>query len=108
MRGAAFGPAQKRDIILTLFRTIVGRVWSQQKRRGENRVLTRVDEEIEVVLPQGTEVESDEITIEFLQEQINGLLIVKEVTDDLETLQLIDEQINGLNIIIDLKNQEND
>jgi hypothetical protein len=67
-----------------------------------------VDEEIEVVLPQGTEVESDEITIEFLQEQINGLLIVKEVTDDLETLQLIDEQINGLNIIIDLKNQEND
>jgi hypothetical protein len=67
-----------------------------------------VDEEVEVGLPQGTEVESDEITIEFLQEQINGLLIVKEVTDDLETLQLIDEQINGLNIIIDLKNQEND
>lgn len=67
-----------------------------------------VDEAVEVVLPQETEVESDEITIEFLQEQINGLLIVKEVTDDLETLQLIDEQINGLNIIIDLKNQEND
>lgn len=57
---------------------------------------------------QTTISESDEITIEFLQEQINGLLIVKEVTDDLETLQLIDEQINGLNIIIDLKNQEND
>jgi hypothetical protein len=67
-----------------------------------------VDEAVEVVLPQEMEVKSDEITIEFLQEQINGLLIVKEVTDDLETLQLIDEQINGLNIIIDLKNQEND
>jgi len=67
-----------------------------------------VDEEIEVVSPQETEVESDEITIEFLQEQIDGLMIVREITDDLEALQLIDEQINGLNIIIDLKNQEND